>query len=193
MYDCNSLLYSDQGNLLGPKGLKAKRSREYFEVKHLGFEKKKRGRKRKSDLLTITGDPIIIKRQLMESNSNGVQQHTAVVSGACTVVATPTVKAGPGGALQKVRAPIAVISPGFVNRSLPGSVPGPGLISGPMRKPAASSMVRAADIAAAPAMSQVPRAVAPAPVHVPGGLAAAKQVRLHKQPLLLSGFSSDTC
>ena len=58
-------LLSDQGNLQGPKGLKAKRSREYFEVKHLGVEKKKRGRKRKSELLLR--DPSSMKRPIVES------------------------------------------------------------------------------------------------------------------------------
>lgn len=52
----------DQGNLQGPKGLKAKRSREYFEVKHLGFEKKKRARRRrKSEILTIGPQGVVMK------------------------------------------------------------------------------------------------------------------------------------
>lgn len=57
----------DQGNLQGPKGLKAKRSREYFEVKHLGVEKKKRGRKRKSEYL-LPGEPnSIVTRPLVDN------------------------------------------------------------------------------------------------------------------------------
>ena len=42
------LLFLEYGNLQGPKGMKAKRAREYFETKHLGYEKKKRGRKTKA-------------------------------------------------------------------------------------------------------------------------------------------------
>ena len=59
------LYLADQGNLQGPKGLKAKRSREYFEVKHLGVEKKKRGRKRKSELMLR--DPSSMKRAIVEA------------------------------------------------------------------------------------------------------------------------------
>ena len=42
------LPFSEYGNLQGPKGMKAKRAREYFETKHLGYEKKRRGRKTKT-------------------------------------------------------------------------------------------------------------------------------------------------
>lgn len=176
---------SDQGNLLGPKGLKAKRSREYFEVKHLGFEKKKRGRKRKSDLLTsLPNEPIVIKRKLMDSNANGVQQHSTVVSGAQTtstaattlaVKTTVVTQQHNGVVLQKAGAPVTVITPGVV-RSVSATPAAPGLVTGPVKMACALSMARTADVAATPVISQIPRAVAAAPVQMSGGVAVAKQV-----------------
>jgi hypothetical protein len=63
----NSTIFNiDQGNLQGPKGLKAKRSREYFEVKHLGFEKKKRGRRRKADILGVASSSQAMKKPMQE-------------------------------------------------------------------------------------------------------------------------------
>lgn len=130
----------------------------------------------------MTPDPIVIKRQPVDSNTNGIQQHAAIVSGAlttCTVGATSTVKTTPaapqpnGVVVQKVRAPVAVITPGVV-RSVPTSPAAPGLV----RMTSSLPMARTADIAAAPVISQVPRAVAAAPVQMSGGLAAAKQVLL---------------
>lgn len=77
----NCFCVSDQGNLQGPKGLKAKRSREYFEVKHLGVEKKKRGRKRKSEYL-LPGDPnSVVARPLVENGIPIVGASFSVVQG----------------------------------------------------------------------------------------------------------------
>ena len=70
-----SIHFSDQGNLQGPKGLKAKRSREYFEVKHLGVEKKKRGRKRKSEYILPAEPNSILTRPLVD---NGISLPGAV-------------------------------------------------------------------------------------------------------------------
>ena len=85
---------SDQGNLQGPKGLKAKRSREYFEVKHLGVEKKKRGRKRKSEYL-LPGDPNnVASRTLVENGisiagaSFNVAQGQKITSSTTTATTT---------------------------------------------------------------------------------------------------------
>lgn len=87
--------FSDQGNLQGPKGLKAKRSREYFEVKHLGVEKKKRGRKRKSEYL-LPGDPNnVATRTLVENGLPIVGASFSVVQGqkisSSTTTATTTI------------------------------------------------------------------------------------------------------
>lgn len=86
---------SDQGNLQGPKGLKAKRSREYFEVKHLGVEKKKRGRKRKSEYL-LPGDPNnVATRTLVENGLSIVGASFNVAQGqkisSATTTATTTI------------------------------------------------------------------------------------------------------
>lgn len=85
----------DQGNLQGPKGLKAKRSREYFEVKHLGVEKKKRGRKRKSEYL-LPGDPNnVATRTLVENGLSIVGASFNVAQGqkisSATTTATTTI------------------------------------------------------------------------------------------------------
>ncbi|XP_022780251.1 uncharacterized protein LOC111321587 isoform X1 [Stylophora pistillata] len=84
----------DQGNLQGPKGLKAKRSREYFEVKHLGVENKKRGRKRKSEYL-LPGDPNnVASRTLVENGisiagaSFNVAQGQKITSSTTTATTT---------------------------------------------------------------------------------------------------------
>ena len=97
------LSFSDQGNLQGPKGLKAKRSREYFEVKHLGVEKKKRGRKRKSELLLAGDSSSVLTRPLTENgfpvaaaNFNNIVQ-----PGHKTAIPTATAHAQNGAAVAK--------------------------------------------------------------------------------------------
>ncbi|XP_048575342.1 uncharacterized protein LOC116616629 isoform X2 [Nematostella vectensis] len=138
----------EQGNLQGPKGLKAKRSREYFEVKHLGLEKKKRGRKRRSELMGIpgaNGAPLIKKvmtdngipvagpllssvvrpRQLAPAcnlQQNGSVARPAMTSGVIPGVQTPVVRfQGPVAS-----GPVTVVRPSSAN---PQIAPRPAVIA----------------------------------------------------------------
>lgn len=116
----------DQGNLQGPKGLKAKRSREYFEVKHLGVEKKKRGRKRKSEYILPAEPNSIITRPLVDNGISLPGAVFTVVEGqtiSATVATIAPVQNGSSGAQPQgapVVPPPAVVPLGSVSLGPPG-------------------------------------------------------------------------
>lgn len=109
---------SDQGNLQGPKGLKAKRSREYFEVKHLGVEKKKRGRKRKSEYL-LPGEPnSIVTRPLTDNGIPIAGAPFSVIQGQTISSTDTTIAPVQNGATVTQTPGTTVVSPP------PGLTPG---------------------------------------------------------------------
>lgn len=120
-----SIHFSDQGNLQGPKGLKAKRSREYFEVKHLGVEKKKRGRKRKSEYILPAEPNSILTRPLVDNGISLPGAVFTVVEGqtiSATVATIAPVQNGSSGA-QSQGAPVVpppVVPLGSVSLGPPG-------------------------------------------------------------------------
>lgn len=101
----------DQGNLQGPKGLKAKRSREYFEVKHLGVEKKKRGRKRKSEYILPVDPNSVVTRPLVENGIPIAGASFSVVQGKTGLSTTATIAPVQNGSVVTQTPGPSVVTP----------------------------------------------------------------------------------
>ena len=175
---------SDQGNLQGPKGLKAKRSREYFEVKHLGVEKKKRGRKRKSEYL-LPGDPnSIVSRTLVENGLPIVGAPLSVVQGQAISSTATTIAPAQNGSVvtQTVGAPVVTpqaVTPGVTVAPVTLGNPGfqaPGNVTVPRPTSAVKGIPMLAPQGKLP-MAHSHRA--PVPINaLPGGKPVMKEVNI---------------
>lgn len=175
---------SDQGNLQGPKGLKAKRSREYFEVKHLGVEKKKRGRKRKSEYL-LPGDPnSIVSRTLVENGLPIVGAPLSVVQGQAISSTATTIAPAQNGSVvtQTVGAPVVTpqaVTPGVTVTPVTLGNPGfqaPGNVTVPRPTSAVKGIPMLAPQGKLP-MAHSHRA--PVPINaLPGGKPVMKEVNI---------------
>ena len=177
---------SDQGNLQGPKGLKAKRSREYFEVKHLGVEKKKRGRKRKSDYLLPVDPNSVVTRALGESGLP-IGAPFSVVQGQTTFSTTTAIAPVQNGS-------VVTQTPGIPQVTPQGATPGvsvttvsagaPGFqTSGNVTVPRSATAVKGIPVIAP--QGKVPMAHpqrSPVPINaLPGGKPVTKEVKYLNQ------------
>lgn len=178
----------------GPKGLKAKRSREYFEVKHLGVEKKKRGRKRKSEYL-LPGEPSsVVTRPLVENGIPIVGTSFSVVQGQKISPSTTTAAIAPvqNGTVvtQTPGAPIVIpqgVPPGV--SAPPASVGNVGYqVPGNVTVPHPPNSVKSVPMLAP--QGKLPMAHphrAPVPINaLPGGKPVMKEVKIVHVLLIFS-------
>ena len=182
-----SICISDQGNLQGPKGLKAKRSREYFEVKHLGVEKKKRGRKRKSEYLLSAEPNSIVTRPLVDNGASMSGAPFSVVEGHTNSSAVTTIAHAQNGSSVSQTQGTSVMSPQGV--PVTATCLGNSVFQGSLSPsaPRSTNPVKPFPMLAPQGkLPMVPSHRAPVPINaLPGGKPVMKEVSISALLLLL--------